>query len=809
MRVINSPGVQITETDLSFNQQVGGGTNVYIAGFAAQGPTDEVNLVTTISEFEQIYGQPQTAAERYFYHSCKEVLNSPATLLTTRLPYGSGSGEVFSSEYSALLYPVTKSVSSYNIGAPKHINLNGTEYNNFVQGNIKWIGTGSTTTSTTTVTAYQNVSVTVPTSSTSIVVNFIKNTLTNLAVSATSTVNDENKTIANQLTGVIPSNIVVFSSSTPAFSIDPTPNTYQINSLDADNSSVSFSIGTSSVQTTVAGTPNYDPNLNEVNAGLIILNQRQTTINEAFEGYYVNISDNSEFGPDSNFTAASQIFALTGTNKFAQVTQDRLSFALSADFTKQGSNSISETIEGIPQFNFSNPYYNDSVVITVFKVRNSIYEPQVLAASLAESWIGSFNKNRKTAADLGGIERTFYIQDIINDRSANLKLYVNPSVAEDNWIVPNSTTPASAVRIKQEGKALFTGSVYNPVFNRTQNKEIGNVVDKVQRALSLVESTETAAIDVVCDAGLSTIYSNASASTGYNDEKAANLSDLFVTDSQLIGKWRSMFNVFNNFVENTRRDCIFLSDPLRQIFVNGENAKTLAFRGNTFSINIFKPLKNLYAGINSNYSVAYGNWVKAYDPYADKQFWMPFSAYAAAVIARTDAATQPWIAPAGLNRGVVNNAIDLAFNPNQKQRDFLYNIGVNPVVFFSGDGFVVFGQKTLQDKPSAFDRINVRRLFLVLEKAVMSVVKYYVFEPNTAFTRTRLVNDIIPVFELAKTTQGLYDYLIVCDERNNTPDLIDRNEMAVDIYVKPVRAAEFILVNFIATRTGQNFQELI
>jgi phage tail sheath protein FI len=139
----------------------------------------------------------------------------------------------------------------------------------------------------------------------------------------------------------------------------------------------------------------------------------------------------------------------------------------------------------------------------------------------------------------------------------------------------------------------------------------------------------------------------------------------------------------------------------------------------------------------------------------------------------------------------------------------LYTISINPIVNFSGDGYVVFGQKTLQAKPSAFDRINVRRLFVTLERAVQNAVKYFVFEPNTEFTRTRLKNTIVPIFELAKNTEGLYDYLIVCDERNNTPDVIDRNELAVDVYIKPVRAAEFILVNFIATRTSQNFQELI
>jgi phage tail sheath protein FI len=162
-----------------------------------------------------------------------------------------------------------------------------------------------------------------------------------------------------------------------------------------------------------------------------------------------------------------------------------------------------------------------------------------------------------------------------------------------------------------------------------------------------------------------------------------------------------------------------------------------------------------------------------------------------------------------LNNGVIRNITDIAFKPNQKQQDAFYRMGINPIVFFQGDGFVVWGQKTLQSKPSAFDRINVRRLFLVLERATLKVMRYFVGEPNTIFTRTRVNNVLKPIFDLAKNNEGCYDYLIVCDERNNTPQVVDNNEMKVDIYIKPVRTAEFILVTFYATRTDQDFNELI
>lgn len=704
-RSINSPGVQIIETDLSLYQQNGGGTNVLVPGYAPQGPIDEILFITSISEFEQVYGSPETPAERYFYYSCKEILNSPARLLTTRLPYGSGSGAGFSTQYSALLYPVASGNNGFTVSAPTHISLTEEQYDSLLQNNITW----------------------------------------------------------SALSSVAP----------------------------------------------VAGL-----NGTTLNAGIVILNSGQSTVNEAFEGYYVSLADNTDFGPNTDFTSVTTIKSLTANGGFYSLPTSRVGFALSGTKESAGTNSISEVIESIPTYNFGDEFYNDSLILNVFKVRNSIYEPNTLTYTLAESHIGSLNANRKTVAEVAGTSRSFYLGDVVNNRSINVKVLVNPEIAQrTNWSSISSINPSKSTRINSNNKAVYSVGTYGPTYEFNQDKEIGNAIKKLERSLSLVETSETVVLDVVVDAGLTTISANASGTidTGkyFNDSTFLSTASLSSANAPEIERWRATFNVFNNFVQNVRKDCVFIADPLRQIFVNGEDTKTLSVRGNTFSTNIYTPLKNLFSTVNSNYATTYGNWLKTYDAYSDRQIWVPASGYVAAIFARTDTNTQPWIAPAGLNRGVINNIVDVAFNPNQKQRDFLYTISINPIVLFSGDGFVVFGQKTLQNKPSAFDRINVRRLFLTLERAVMNAVKYFVFEPNTEFTRTRLKNSITPVFELAKNTEGLYDYLVVCDERNNTSDVVDRNELAVDIYIKPVKAAEFILVNFIATRTGQNFQELI
>lgn len=767
-RSINSPGVQIVETDLSNYQQIGGGTVVYVAGFAPQGPTDETLRITSVSELEQVYGTPQTAAERYFYHTSKQILNSPASLLTTRLPYGSGLGEGFANNYSALLFPTTSASGEIRLGQPKYITLTEDQYNKIDQGDFTW------------------------------------STLSAAAVGTTEIVVLSTATATSQTSAAVLAQIQA---------VDPTPETFTI---AYNGSNVTFSFETTALKTNYfdSSVANYNGSI--LNAGLVILNTSKTAINELYEGYYISVTDNSEFGASTDFTAVSKMYSLSSASddlvndvSYINVPSSRLSFSLSGTKDTAGSNSVSEVIEGVVDFQLNQEYYNDTLVINLYKVRNSIYEPQRLTYSVVETHLGSLDANKKTLAPIGGIQQSFFLETVVNQKSNNLKVLVNPNISRKlNWADKTANAPSRSVRVDSNVKAIFPNSVFLPTYFTSANKQVGDLPKKLERVLSFVEATENINLDVIVDGGLSTIYAN-TVNSEYDETKYNDVADLINPSSDPVTNFKVIYSLFNNFVSNTRKDCVFIADPLRQIFINGENTKVLSLKGKTFSQNIYTPLKNLFDSANSNYSITYGNWVKVYDPFSDKQVWLPFSGFAAAAFARTDTNAQPWIAPAGLTRGLITGLLDLAFNPNQKQRDFLYTLSVNPVVFFSGDGYAIFGQKTLQNKPSAFDRINVRRLFLTLERATQNALKYFVFEPNSDFTRTRLKNTIAPIFELARNTEGLYDYLIVCDERNNTPDLIDRNELAIDVYIKPVKAAEFILVNFIATRTGQNFQELI
>lgn len=249
-------------------------------------------------------------------------------------------------------------------------------------------------------------------------------------------------------------------------------------------------------------------------------------------------------------------------------------------------------------------------------------------------------------------------------------------------------------------------------------------------------------------------------------------------------------------VAEVRKDCVvFVSPELDDVIdnVGSEAADVVDFRESLTS---------------SSFAVLDSGWKYQYDRYNDVYRWVPLNGDTAGTAVRTDFTADPWFSPAGFNRGQVKNVVKLAYSPSKADRDTLYKKGVNPVVSFPGLGTVLYGDKTLLAKPSAFDRINVRRLFIVLEKAIATAAKYQLFEFNDAFTRAQFRNLVEPFLRDVQGRRGITDFKVVCDETNNTGEVIDRNEFVADIYVKPARAINFIQLNFIATRTGISFEEV-
>jgi len=251
-------------------------------------------------------------------------------------------------------------------------------------------------------------------------------------------------------------------------------------------------------------------------------------------------------------------------------------------------------------------------------------------------------------------------------------------------------------------------------------------------------------------------------------------------------------------IANSRKDCLaFVSPPSSAVVNQAGNEVTNITSWNTTLAR------------STSYAVADSGWKYMFDKYNNVYRWVPLNGDIAGLCVNTDNVRDPWFSPAGFNRGNLKNVVKLAWNPNKTQRDSLYAKGINPVGTFPGNGTVLYGDKTLQSKPSAFDRINVRRLFIVLEKSVAQAAKYSMFEFNDEFTRAQFVALVTPFLRDIQGRRGIYDFRVVCDTTNNTPNVIDSNQFVGDIYIKPARSINFIQLNFVAVRTGVDFTEIV
>jgi hypothetical protein len=280
----------------------------------------------------------------------------------------------------------------------------------------------------------------------------------------------------------------------------------------------------------------------------------------------------------------------------------------------------------------------------------------------------------------------------------------------------------------------------------------------------------------------------------FANKDTTNISLVITADAPVIVQQYVIDNV-----ASARKDCVaFISPPLTSVD----------------TVNTLSPTEGITTWLtslarSSSYVVADSGWKYMYDKYNNTYRFVPLNGDVAGLCVNTDTVRDPWFSPAGFNRGQVKNAIKLIWNPNKTQRDVIYSAGVNPVVTFPGQGVVLFGDKTLQSKPSAFDRINVRRLFIVLEKAIAEAAKYSLFEFNDEFTRAQFVALVTPFLRDIQGRRGVTDFKVVCDTTNNTPQVIDSNRFVGDIYIKPARSVNFIQLNFVAVGTGVDFTTVV
>lgn len=442
--------------------------------------------------------------------------------------------------------------------------------------------------------------------------------------------------------------------------------------------------------------------------------------------------------------------------------------------------------------------YMKQIGVIVFQAYQDFTNDGKISFKLLENFVGSLDRN---ATDESG--KSLFIDDIINNNSNTIRLFshVNPSLVRraDTSFIRQQNIRSIGFYQTESAKKLVDGSVEQSLTIALQKYENSNVLP----------------IDLVVDAGMTNIAqlvkSNCLQSEEVNFDVKPKIRDysLELNNRSDLIKWNIVFKQFNKFCQNTRKDCQFIGDGPRALCLKGDQKLVRDTDLGSSVQNTIIPKLRIVAGnaVNSSYSACYCNWIKTIDAKTNEYLWIPPSIKALGCYVYTDAYFHSWDAPAGMIRGRISNAVDTAFNPNTDEAGRIYSQGFNYAMNYPIDGIVIEGQKTMQLRKTAFDRVNVRRLFLTIEKQIGRIGKYFLYQGNTQYTRQRFTDQCKTVLDAAVNGGGIAEYAIKCDQTNNPPEVIDRNELHCRIAVKPVKTIEYIILDFICSSQSANVTE--
>lgn len=403
----------------------------------------------------------------------------------------------------------------------------------------------------------------------------------------------------------------------------------------------------------------------------------------------------------------------------------------------------------------------------------------------------------KVIAKYPGLDGNYIDVAIANPEDFKKGKFVKDGIALDDLFeyYPSAGTFGLIVLYKNQVQEVYTLSLDE---NSKDSNNKSNYIESINRTSSYIyvkvnEANQDKSIKSSLDKEIIKLTNGTESEPGLDDINNAykvfeNAEEIDI--DILIANEKNPSSAIN--IAELRKDCVaIVGCPFETsvgLKANQATSKSVQFR-NDLNVN------SSYIFLVSNYKYQYLNEMDAYK-------WVNFAGDVAGLVVQSTETREAWYAPAGLNRGLLKNVKKIAFSPSQGQRDTLYKSGINPITIFTGQGCVLWGQKTLLDKPSSFDRLNVRRLFLVLEKSLSKMSKYSLFEFNDSFTRNYITSTINPYLATIKAGRGVQDYLVICDESNNTPDIISRNKLVIDIYIKPTYVAEFIHLHFINSGTS-------
>ena len=756
IRTLLSPGVEITEVDKS--QYVPTTIDTYralLTGFSAKGIYESPTEITSLYEYESEFGTPSNEAERYSYNGVAQLLGAGATVVFTRIPYSAGPGYAYV-KYNIATTDETSgddglgTDSSFSELDSSFSELDSSfselesDLSDLGISAIFEVGTDSSAPSSLPEDQYYKL---------------LQNDQT-----AISSIGDNSFYIVD-ITGKAYKRIDSKGVSSDCLGIMPVV-TSAVNKMAVSGMLSNFDLIDFPTSDTI-GKVNLVEALGKSDEALY-LNSVDSSVTSAQIDQVWNIPTNTQISGNTFDSISKQAAKLFPT----------ISFASNYD-----QNSV-----------HTDKSYLKYIGVVVYALTVDKSTGGIVAVPV-ESFAGSIDPSavdQTTGA-------TAYIGTIINSNSKYIKFFSNGST-------PTAATSDGVLFIGKQ-PAISLGVPPATLSKKIKVEDITSTLTKVFHDQSNVLST---IVDAVVDGGLSSIaqyVTTKDETTGEYEYDPVKDPDEQLTTAKGAAAWRTVVNKLKNFCESTRKDCVFITDsPRNYSLIGDQKIVSPLTKNNSVEKNIL-PNQKYISGVNTSYGWGYQIWFLIGDEHSGRAFWCPPSIFGAARYLDTRRRFSVWNAPGGLTYGGIN-VLDTSFEPGQTARDLIYSNGWNYSLTYTNRGVALEGVKTFQTKTSAFDRINVRSLFLHLERLVLNTAWNYIYEPNTPYTRQQFLDNLTPRFDAIKSAGGMIDYKIYIDAPINTPETYDNNEFRVRIGVKPTKLIEFIMVEFVAVRTGATWDEI-
>lgn len=459
--------------------------------------------------------------------------------------------------------------------------------------------------------------------------------------------------------------------------------------------------------------------------------------------------------------------------------------------------------------------YNNWIGVAVCKIVASDSIVNRNSITILESFVGSVVPTRDTTTG-----QSIFICDVINSNSAFIKMIANRLNQTDATQTVTTRPGMLAMPCNPSSTILYVDddSIEIPVISfgygadakKIDGTQIGakliNVFDKVK-------NIDATTLDVVCDAGLSTIAQFTDDVTGggyYEPAIDTDANDTDITTAAGLSTWIGIVGQLTSFCSGMRKDCFAVLDAPRHASLKG-SAKILRTNNpdSSFSEDLIPAYTIVASSVNDSFAGMYANWVQISNPFTGNPVWVPPSIFASAACVRCDMKYEVWSAPAYIGPGTLTGVVDVSFSPDDESESFLHPKCINYIKKVPGEGYVIWGQNTTQTARGAFDRINVRRSMLRHERFLYQVGLQFVGKENNIYYRRKWIDTVNPYMSSVKSAGGLYDYMLICDETNNTGDVIDNNEFASSALMKPVKIADYVTCQVVTTNTGASFTEIV